>query len=531
MLMQVVEETEETEGTETGLTVEEEGECRAGSAGSAHSGPEKDSGISRTTDSDPELLPPPRSPSGFSASSAEDPNSPPARLRQLEAQLSGFLGDFLSGEDVTPTAALPLPDGPASPRGEESDASLQRELASLHREMETVRIECDRLIAHHATAEQRVLRQVHTAQSLLASVDSLARNTQAHPQPPSPAPPAQPPRHCPPAPSPAPARPHISPPDAGASQLRRLAHQKRSGQGQGQETSSAYNTGGESCRSTPLNSYPEEKRDSGLYTGFPPFVQPVMVPELSSVLRQGSASRGGRLSADWNNGYHSPVQPQRQTVAGSRKSSVACGSNEGFAPGQVMYARAEEVEATIALQQRLLRQAMLAQAEELRSRQALTGGPVVPAAVLGPAHVEWKIKRRSDGSRYVTRRPVRNKILKERAAQLSNERTGLSTDDDAFSELKVGPSHSALPSPVSVWPWCCRSVSIGRGRRRSGTWRSRGSGSGGRRSCWRGGRRRPRLPRTPPGTPSLPSPRRSRCGESPTRSTQPLPLPQSPSHD
>jgi hypothetical protein len=53
--------------------------------------------------------------------------------------------------------------------------------------------------------------------------------------------------------------------------------------------------------------------------------------------------------------------------------------------------------------------------------------------------MEWKVKRRPDGSRYITRRPVRNKILKERALKIMEERcSGLTTDDDAMSELKVG---------------------------------------------------------------------------------------------
>lgn len=52
--------------------------------------------------------------------------------------------------------------------------------------------------------------------------------------------------------------------------------------------------------------------------------------------------------------------------------------------------------------------------------------------------MEWKVKRRPDGTRYITRRPVRNKILKERAMQIMEERCGLTTDDDAVSELKTG---------------------------------------------------------------------------------------------
>ncbi|XP_054709260.1 E3 ubiquitin-protein ligase PDZRN3-like [Uloborus diversus] len=54
------------------------------------------------------------------------------------------------------------------------------------------------------------------------------------------------------------------------------------------------------------------------------------------------------------------------------------------------------------------------------------------------AKMEWKVKRRPDGTRYITRRPMRNKILKERAMQIMEERCGITTDDDAASELKIG---------------------------------------------------------------------------------------------
>ena len=52
---------------------------------------------------------------------------------------------------------------------------------------------------------------------------------------------------------------------------------------------------------------------------------------------------------------------------------------------------------------------------------------------------EWKVKIRKDGTRYVTRRPsARNNILKEREMVLNRERmSGMTTDDDAMSELKV----------------------------------------------------------------------------------------------
>lgn len=52
--------------------------------------------------------------------------------------------------------------------------------------------------------------------------------------------------------------------------------------------------------------------------------------------------------------------------------------------------------------------------------------------------LEWKVKVRSDGSRYITKRPVRDRLLRERALRIREERSGATTDDDAASELKLG---------------------------------------------------------------------------------------------
>ena len=64
----------------------------------------------------------------------------------------------------------------------------------------------------------------------------------------------------------------------------------------------------------------------------------------------------------------------------------------------------------------------------------------MPSASGGDSKIqmEWVVKRRADGSRYITRRPIRSKLLKERAKKVAEERTGMTTDDDAMSELKVG---------------------------------------------------------------------------------------------
>ncbi|KAG7252384.1 hypothetical protein CRUP_018566 [Coryphaenoides rupestris] len=52
--------------------------------------------------------------------------------------------------------------------------------------------------------------------------------------------------------------------------------------------------------------------------------------------------------------------------------------------------------------------------------------------------MEWKVKIRSDGTRYVAKRPVRDRLLKERALKIREERSGTTTDDDAASEMKQG---------------------------------------------------------------------------------------------
>ncbi|XP_075690164.1 E3 ubiquitin-protein ligase PDZRN3 isoform X2 [Rhinoderma darwinii] len=52
--------------------------------------------------------------------------------------------------------------------------------------------------------------------------------------------------------------------------------------------------------------------------------------------------------------------------------------------------------------------------------------------------MEWKVKVRSDGTRYITKRPVRDKLLRERAIKIKEERSGMTTDDDAVSEMKMG---------------------------------------------------------------------------------------------
>ncbi len=50
----------------------------------------------------------------------------------------------------------------------------------------------------------------------------------------------------------------------------------------------------------------------------------------------------------------------------------------------------------------------------------------------------WKVKIRSDGTRYITKKPIRDQLLKARALRIREERCSATTDDDAASELKLG---------------------------------------------------------------------------------------------
>lgn len=65
--------------------------------------------------------------------------------------------------------------------------------------------------------------------------------------------------------------------------------------------------------------------------------------------------------------------------------------------------------------------------------------------------MEWKVKRRQDGSRYIARRPVRSRILRNRAIQISEERAGVTTEDDTISELKVTGDNFKF---IVLGNWC-----------------------------------------------------------------------------
>ncbi|KAK8722144.1 hypothetical protein OTU49_012498, partial [Cherax quadricarinatus] len=129
---------------------------------------------------------------------------------------------------------------------------------------------------------------------------------------------------------------------------------------------------------------------------------------------------------------HKPAHPDTE----SNRNYVT------FLPAQTMYTNAANLQQTIWLQQQLFRQALNRESTAPSTPTTSARGlpPRAPPRTPHdqPVKMEWKVKRRPDGTRYITQRPVRNKMLKERALKINEERAGLTTDDDAVSEMKLG---------------------------------------------------------------------------------------------
>lgn len=54
--------------------------------------------------------------------------------------------------------------------------------------------------------------------------------------------------------------------------------------------------------------------------------------------------------------------------------------------------------------------------------------------------MEWKVKRRQDGTRYIVRRPVQYRLIRDRALNKDhrNNMIDVTTEDDTISEVKIG---------------------------------------------------------------------------------------------
>ncbi|KRX25043.1 PDZ domain-containing protein 4 [Trichinella nelsoni] len=353
-----------------------------------------------------------------------------------------------------------------------STTSLERELQYLHQEMEHIQLECDRLIEQHAKAERRMHKQLQDASRLAASIEHLQNQ-----------PKLQRPVHAPlllPNGSSSPSMGHAN----AVSSVRQSPIVTSA------TTSTNANNSIGSKPKTSITRFPKIaqltaenlrrsirfRRDdppSSVYNNANVDVcrgSAASKPTHCMLIRKVPAEEDGKRDSAFFTLPHNEQQ-YHNSAANSRddggkfalKSTSPDEHIYASISGDTVYTNLENLNSTIAQQQKHFHKAVVEQARQLKIHQRqqrqfysagqvhknlITGEPScrIPAcrqnlhraAKESTTNTEWKVKRRPDGSRYITKKPVRKQILKERAERLANERFGCSTDDDAMSELKVG---------------------------------------------------------------------------------------------
>ncbi|KAG9276864.1 E3 ubiquitin-protein ligase PDZRN3 isoform X1 [Astyanax mexicanus] len=191
------------------------------------------------------------------------------------------------------------------------------------------------------------------------------------------------------------------------------------------DSSSAYNTG-ESCRSTPLTL--ELSPDNSLRR-----------------VGEGPADVGGAALAS-SSRIQKPMLSPVQEVSSRNRPSPTEETEPGPQPEtkernahpRSVYKHAH-IPAHARHYQSYMQLIQQKSAVEYGQSQMSLASMCRDAAQDLEPKMEWKVKIRSDGTRYITKRPVRDRLLRERALRIREERSGgMTTDDDAVSELKMG---------------------------------------------------------------------------------------------
>ncbi|XP_077948653.1 E3 ubiquitin-protein ligase PDZRN3-B isoform X3 [Gasterosteus aculeatus] len=204
------------------------------------------------------------------------------------------------------------------------------------------------------------------------------------------------------------------------------------------DSSSAYNTG-ESCRSTPLTLElspdsslrrgAEEGEGEGGPAGASASTGGALEPPLSPAREAGAPGRSRRFDEDPDGAPRAPSKERKADEPGK--------SGRSFAQPRSPYKHAH-IPAHAQHYQSYMQLIQQKSAVEYAQSQVSLASMCRDPGDLEPK-MEWKVKIRSDGTRYITKRPVRDKLLRERALRIHAERSGgMTTDDDAISELKMG---------------------------------------------------------------------------------------------
>ncbi|CAL1606676.1 unnamed protein product [Knipowitschia caucasica] len=238
------------------------------------------------------------------------------------------------------------------------------------------------------------------------------------------------------------------------------------------DSTSAYNTGGESCRSTPLVSeqFPANSTQSLQGGGEAPVSPDPQLPPLTwqhadrdnnlyspQFHRRGAEAKPSSpafkvrsLSREGRRGSDGAVKRSIKTNGSFERTGGRSAENSPYLsrrqteplPPQRFLSCSQLRSPPTSPQLGLSREGSVGSGEaspmSLGStcKDALHTASTLPLP-LSP-RMEWKVKIRSDGTRYVAKRPVRDRLLKARAMKISEERSGMTTDDDAVSEMKMG---------------------------------------------------------------------------------------------
>ncbi|XP_023227429.1 E3 ubiquitin-protein ligase PDZRN3-like isoform X1 [Centruroides sculpturatus] len=312
----------------------------------------------------------------------------------------------------------------------QSDISLDHEMALLNQEMENIQLECESLVNRHLQEQQRLRCQLEHVYVNLADLRTSNRFPDQE------------------------TKLSMDKKESVERWVKSMVLDDK----KTDESSSAYNTG-DSRRSTPLtlelSPLPCEERNNEFHGSMISLISPKMEDkstqlnesDVASIFSCDSCRKCCRALFQYEETSQKETTKTKKNNEEIRDESSRKRKCATVYPCTTMYTNQDNLQHTIWLQQQLFRQALVQQQSKQKKlpncgskRESIASkvGGLSTVKEDEEMKMEWKVKRRSDGTRYITRRPARNRILRERAIKITEERSGLTTDDDAVSELKVG---------------------------------------------------------------------------------------------